>query len=248
MKTKLHGYGVDPFSSESTKHIPSENKIDGVVVIDMLRAKTLGLEQYTQFVIDRLVKGTVEFFVPITINKLQTGIQVPKKTPKAVEVLKEDCQAFGIVISRALSREEGFKYPITSVPLSVATPDGDFRQSDKASLRHCLIEQSNSTTRDIPQKASWLIDGLAAVQTLKSKSTYGDWLISLMRFMTPPDVAEAILVGMANDTYQELNAKSSTRQRVRSCRGPTSKELSSTCLLESNGMSSLGIPRTRSNL
>ena len=44
LKGKLHGYGVDP------KHIPSGNKIDDAVVIDMLRAKILGLEQYTQFV------------------------------------------------------------------------------------------------------------------------------------------------------------------------------------------------------
>ena len=121
--------------------------------------------------------------------------------------MKEDCQAFVIVISRVLGLEEAFKYPIKSVPLFVATPDGDLWQSNKASLRNCLIEQSNSTTRDIPKKASWLINGLAAVQTLIQINQ------SLLRFMTPPDVAEAILVGMVNDTYQELSAKSSTRKR-----------------------------------
>ena len=45
------------------------------------------------------------------------------------------------------------------------------------------------------REATWLVDGMAAVQTLKSKKTYG----------------EAALLGMINDTYDKCSANSGTR-------------------------------------
>ena len=42
----------------------------------------------------------------------------------AVNILKEDRQAFGIIVSNAYSLEEASSYPITPVPLSGATPEG----------------------------------------------------------------------------------------------------------------------------
>ena len=62
-------------------------------------------------------------------------------------------------------------------------------------------------------KASWIIDGLAAVQSLKSKGTYGEWTKSLIHFIAPPEVPECLLVGMVNDTYQELSTKNSTQNQ-----------------------------------
>ena len=78
-----------------------------------------------------------------------------------------------------------------------------------------LINNSNGTTNCIPEKASWVIDGLAAVQSLKSKETYWEWIESLIQFITPHEVVECLLVGMMNDTYQELSTKSNNRN----CRG-----------------------------
>ena len=48
---------------------------------------------------------------------------------------------------------EAFSYPITSLPLSVVTPDGKLRQSDKASLRNYLKDEANAVTKDLPQSA-----------------------------------------------------------------------------------------------
>ena len=54
------------------------------------------------------------------------------------------------------------------------------------------------------------------MQSLKSKNTYGKSIESLIRFITPPEVVECLLVGMVNDTYQELSTKSNARnQRVK---------------------------------
>ena len=63
-----------------------------------------------------------------------------------MEVLKEDCQAFGLIVSKAFSFEEAFAHPITTFPLSAATPDGNLRQSEKASLRNYLIDHQVKTS------------------------------------------------------------------------------------------------------
>ena len=60
----------------------------------------------------------------------------------------------------------------------------------------------------LPKRGAWLVDGMASVQTLKSKKTYGEWIESLIRFITPPDIVEAALLGLINDT---CSAKSGTR-------------------------------------
>ena len=83
-------------------------------------------------------------------------------------------------------------------------------QSEKVSLRNFLINNSNATIKCKTQKASWLLDSLAAVQPLNSKDAYGEWIENLLRFITPPEAAECLLVGMVNDTYQELSTENNT--------------------------------------
>ena len=213
LKQKLYGYGIDPFSNECPRHMPTGKIIEAAIVSDMLRAPELGMSQYKAFIADRLIKGKVTFYAPIKKNNLKTGIKKIKKSRKAEDVLKEDCQAFGTIIAKALTIEEAFHYPITSIPLSIATLEGDLRQSEKASFRNFLINNSNAATNSIPKRATWLIDGLAAIQSLKSKETYGEWIESLLRFITPPEIAECLLIGMVNDTYQELSTKNNTRKK-----------------------------------
>ena len=135
-----------------------------------------------------------------------------KRCRKAEDILKEDCQAFRTIIAKALTLDEAFQYPITSAPLSIATLGGDLRQSEKASLRNFLIN-SHATTNCIPEKASWLIDSLAAMQSMKFKDTCGEWIESLIRFITPPKLAEHLSVGMVNYTYRELSTKNKTRNQ-----------------------------------
>ena len=81
------------------------------------------------------------------------------------------------------------------------------------SLRNFLSNNSKATTNCIPEKASWLIAGSAGVQSLKSKGTCGEWIESLIHFITPPEVVECLLVGMVKDTYQELSTKNNKRNQ-----------------------------------
>ena len=51
------------------------------------------------------------------------------------------------------------------------------------------------------------------MQSLKSKDTYKEWIENLIRFITSPEAAETLLVGMVHDTYQELSTKNNTREQ-----------------------------------
>ena len=133
-----------------------------------------------------------------------------KKSHQAEGILKKDCQAFVTMIGKASTLNEAFQYPVTSVPLSIATLDRDLLQSEEASLRYFLFSNSNATTKCMTENVSWLIDSLAAVQSLKFKNKYGEWFESLTRFITQPKVAECLLVDTVNDAYQELNTKNNT--------------------------------------
>jgi len=52
------------------------------------------------------------------------GLETKKKTIKAVEVIKEDKEAFRLLYSQYPHKEEAFSHCVTSLPLSVADPDG----------------------------------------------------------------------------------------------------------------------------
>ena len=42
---------------------------------------------------------------------------------------------------------------------------------------------------------------------------HGKWIESLICFITQPEVAVCLLVGMVNDTYRELSFKNNTRNQ-----------------------------------
>ena len=143
LKTKLKSYGLNQFAETAPKSITIGEGIDNEVIDDMLNADAKGNEKYLEFVWDHLVDGSKCYFSPIEKVKLRIGIVKEKKTLQAVSIIKEDRQAFGMIIAKATSLGEAFQYPITSVPLSLATPDATLRQSDKAALRNFLISESD---------------------------------------------------------------------------------------------------------
>ena len=173
--------------------------MDARIICDVLNAPATGNERYKEYVKSRLVDGKESFFSPIKKLKLHTGIQKPKKTPKAVSILKEDRQAFGILVGKAASIAEAFAYPITTIPLSLATPGGELRQGDKAALRNFMIKESNSDVKTPPENARWIINGMALFRSIKPKETYSAWFKSVIRCANPPRDAKAIKVEIVND-------------------------------------------------
>ena len=74
---------------------------------------------------------------------LPTGLKKKKKVNKAVTGLIEDRQAFGVLLSKGVDLNYAFQYPITSLPLSIATPDGNLRDGSKSVLRNYIIDNAN---------------------------------------------------------------------------------------------------------
>ena len=132
---KLHAEIVSNLKKTLRGCLSTGTEIDPAVVKDMLSASEIGNEAFSTFVSERPIEGSKSFFAPIKRVKLNTGILAKKKTIKAASVLKEDCQ---------------FCLTITTFPLSIATPEGTQRQSDKSSLRNFLIALSKSPTANIP--------------------------------------------------------------------------------------------------
>jgi hypothetical protein len=221
LKQKLEDYQIDPFGSGAARHITNGKELDHQVVTDMLRAPDIGSEKYKQFVEDRLVKQTVDFFQPIKKLKLRTGLSKQAKQPRKVSVLKEDRQAFGDLLSKSIDIEEAMQYPLTSVPLAIATPEGTLRPASKHLLRNFIIEQSEAAAHECPQNARWLIDWMAAMRSIKPKLTYREWLINLLRLVTPRDDLIPIDLEIINDTYYQESVKSCTR----SVRGEESRRV-----------------------
>ena len=186
LKDQLRQYGFDPFSDNAPRNFSTGQELDESVVCDMINAESIGDIKFLDFVESRLIRGNKDFFVAIPKTKLSTGVIKKKTTPKAfLTLMKEDRQAFGLIISKAVSINEAFMYPITSVPLALATTENGLRQSDKASFRNSLINEANSDCTDVPKNCTWLIDGMAAVRSLKPKDTYHLFYISLLKFITP---------------------------------------------------------------
>eukprot|EP00112_Aurelia_sp_Birch-Aquarium-sp1_P023401 Seg6964.2 transcript_id=Seg6964.2/GoldUCD/mRNA.D3Y31 product="hypothetical protein" protein_id=Seg6964.2/GoldUCD/D3Y31 len=192
LKSQLAKYGVDPFDNCPPKYLSTGVEIDKFVVRDMLNAPAIGNALFKTFVHERLESNKIGLFDPIKRVKLSNGVEKKKAVPKAVTLLKEDRQAFGLIIAKSVSLQEAFEYPITTVPLAVATTDSTLRQSDKASLRNFLINECNSVSEEPPKNCSWFIDGLAAVRSFQPKKTYREWLRSFLQFTKLPKDVEAI--------------------------------------------------------
>ena len=75
------------------------------------------------FVNECLLKGKADFFDPIKKVNLDIRLKKTKKIRKAVSVMKKDRQAFGVILGEKVNLEGWFRYPVTSVPLSLALLD-----------------------------------------------------------------------------------------------------------------------------
>ena len=81
--------------------------------------------------------------------------------------MKEEKHVFGWLVGRTLSRLETHSYPLTSVPLALASSDGDLRQGLKAALRNYLISKSNALSSVPAQKAKWLVDSTSVIRCMQ---------------------------------------------------------------------------------
>ena len=111
------------------RHIVTSIELNPKIIEGLLSAPEI--ERYELSVEERLVEGTVDFYKPIRKLFLATGLEQMPQVQKAIAVLKQDWQAFGTLLSESVSLSQAFQYPLTTLPLSIATPEGRLRQAPK---------------------------------------------------------------------------------------------------------------------
>ena len=117
------------------------------------------------------------------------------------------------MIAKCKSKEEAFSYPITSLPLSIANPDGSLYSSNKAQFRNLLISQSviDSTLLD----AMWIIDAGYAIRQVNPKDTYKEYYTDLLSWMLPERTSRPSSVVIAVDDYRTESVKDGERRKRR---------------------------------
>ena len=76
------------------------------------------------------------------------------------------------MLREELNLEEVFRYPVTSVPLSLAFPDSTLRQNRKHHFRNYLIDASRDCASTPPNEARWRIGSMSVMRIVKVKKTH----------------------------------------------------------------------------
>ena len=107
LKQQLRIYGCDPFPGVvNARDITTGEELPKDIIENLLNADSIGNKKYLNFVTGRLVKGTKRFFEAITKLKIALVIKSKKKTTKAISVIKEDRQAFGVILGDEIDLSE----------------------------------------------------------------------------------------------------------------------------------------------
>ena len=156
------------------------------------------------------VNDRISRFERVCNPKLKTGLEKPTKVTKIISSLMEDRQDFGAMTGKSKSPEELLSYPLTSVPLALASPDGDLRQGSKAPLRNHLIEDADALTSQPATGAFWIVEGMAVVRSVLRKETWGEYATAFFSFCTPGRDSFPLRLGIVFDCYKESNIKQLT--------------------------------------
>ena len=128
----------------------------------------------------------------------------------AISNLKEDRQTFGVLLEKGADLYQSFAFPIYTFPLSLATPDGNLRQSTKSMLRNYMIEQAGAVIEHPTFYVRWIYHGMAILGILKSKITYPELMESLIDVITPSSRSCPITIEMVSHIYLQDSIKNKT--------------------------------------
>ena len=195
--------------------------VDETSCLGILSIKGDGEKRYHDFVDSRLLSEETKFYDPLTKSKYTLFRNCSRKVNmlersgklKAVEVNRN---VFGTLVLLALSArserlidfQKALSYPLCSVPLSLANPDGSRRTTQKSKLSDVIYENSVVLEcGDLPPKTSviaYLVDLMALIRTqTKTPATYEE--LALKLFMAiPPGYKRIDIVA---DTYRHTSIK-----------------------------------------
>ena len=112
----------------------------------LLASQEIGEDSYTTFIDERIKTkdGTeVSICKPINWRNSVIGFKKKKKTtPKQVDILKEDRQAFKLLVGKVKTPEESLSHPLTTIPLALAFLIDTPKQPQKVQLCNFFTEDA----------------------------------------------------------------------------------------------------------
>ena len=115
------------------------------------------------------------------------------------------------MISKCESKEEAFSYPMTSLPLSIANPNGALYSGDEAKFRNELIGDFY-TIMESPSDSVWIIDGGHAIRQVKPRDVYREYFDDLLSWMIPDASCTPKKLVIAVDDYLKESTKELERK------------------------------------
>lgn len=209
---------VQPFEIGNTDllyNISSGAPVPKDVEADILSAELIGNKLKTEFIENRLKKNT-DMFEPVKRLKLKTMASVNKivklktSSNKLIEYRQSASIAFQLLIkaqNQQLDLRVILTYPLTVVPLSIATSDGFLFRSDKSKGFTYLVKGVRNAAIPPSDKTLSIIDGNATYYYLK-KVPENFNLISHKLFDFLPAKGDSVF---STDMYKEYSIKGMTR-------------------------------------
>ena len=147
---------INPFGSDLDKYQlfnPSSGAPinDSNAVEQILNVRKVGKDNYNEFRKNRLSCKLVKFHYPIKRNDLplfsstNESVQIKQNTrTKAVEINRNivgDLPAYCAKNEKVIDFEKALEYPVCSVLLSLAYPDGSCRATTKSKLLEVIVKK-----------------------------------------------------------------------------------------------------------
>ena len=229
---------INPFDESLEKdclyNLSSGIQVESEIAYEISQVKSKGDAQYNEFVKNRIKSTDVPIHDPIKRNKLLLF----KNASKKVEV-KYDCKkslvevnrnilakvlAHSAKTGRTINFQAALAYPLSSVPLAFANPDGSRRVTKKSQLMEIVLSYSEQETMHesnlIPKEATaaYIVDLVALIRSLPGVSDTYRELTQRIVDTLPTCYARVDIVA---DTYRKDSLKNSERLK----RGHSAKVL-----------------------
>ena len=209
---------TNPFErNEDLINIASGTVAPDSLASDLLGAHKIGDDCAKEFIKNRIVTGSTEFFDPLPKNNLKTFSILNKKTNVNVkgkeEILVADRKLFGrlavIAQSRSLNMQEVLQYTLGPVPWSLASLDGSLAKTAKSKLTDSLEKEMLPV--DFEECPVWLFDGMALLQSVVVvPETFGSLAQELFDRMSML-AKNAVRFDFVVDQYPTISIKNAER-------------------------------------
>lgn len=239
--------------SEDLLVIDTRDIVDSEVAETVRNIETLGEEQYTKFVTERLEKCETLITETLPKNKLPLFSRPPIKTQSKqkaqLSALKSDCSLFSRLYISCQTRDgdidKFFSHENQAAPPALSI-GGKMRSGVKADLLHCLESDSPEHNSAHVVDAT-ILDGAAVVQMLNpgTSKTFQEYGENVFAPYISAQLERSSRVDLVWDVYLPASLKASTRQK----RGKgTRKRVASTTVMPKNWKDFLRVDQNKTEL